>query len=115
MSQGHERAAVTAKVVYLTRLNTDWDEAQALLAPYADERWAKATRLRVALQRGKLSEMRAAADDLVAAGGTQTMRLDAAEAYVASRSTSWPRGCLSTSPGSHLLPCRCATGPTGCS
>lgn len=77
----HERAAVMAEAFYLARWRADFEGAETLLEPYLDQMWAKLTRLRLAITRGYHPAIRAAADDLMAAGPPQGARVEAGRGY----------------------------------
>ena len=82
---GHERAAVQAQAFYLARWHADYDGADELLKPHLNAGWAKVTRVRLALTRGKHSMAREAAEDLMAFGPSQTYRVEAGRAFALAR------------------------------
>lgn len=81
MQRGHERAAITAKVFYFADQHADFDAGDALLRPHLTETWAKITRLRLAIQRGKHSLIQEAADAVMAIGPSPANRLEAGRGY----------------------------------
>lgn len=91
---GHVKAAVVAEVVYQARWHADYEKAEGLLAPHLDLLWAKAARLRLAIQRGRWDPMKEAADDVMGAGPSQQLRLDAGRAYAKSRNFDRAREVL---------------------
>jgi hypothetical protein len=80
-----ERAVVVARGMYLIRWHAAFDDAEALLAPHLHEPWAKIARLRFAMNRGRYSLIKQAADDLMASGPTQVFRLEAGRGYGMAR------------------------------
>jgi hypothetical protein len=52
MNHGHQKPAVTARVYSLAQRHADYEQTDRLLAPYLDQLWAKAARVRLALTRG---------------------------------------------------------------
>lgn len=77
----HERAAVMAEAFYLARWHGAFEQAEKLLEPHLDQMWAKLTRLRLAITRKYRPAIRAAADDLMAAGPPQGARVEAGRGY----------------------------------
>ncbi len=80
-SDGHERPALVLKAFYLGERRSDWEGAYALFDGYSDRRWTLPARLRIAMRWGKLSVLRRAADDVMAEGAGQGLKLECGRAY----------------------------------
>jgi hypothetical protein len=80
----HVKAAVITEAMYQARWHSDYEKAEALLAPHLDEVWGQATRLRLAIRRGRRGPMKEAADAVMSLGPSQQLRLDAGRAYLKS-------------------------------
>ena len=78
---GHERPALVLRAFYLGQRHADWEGAYALYDGYTDRTWTLPARLRIALRWGKTSVLRKAADDLMAEGPGQGLKLECGRAY----------------------------------
>jgi hypothetical protein len=78
---GHERPALLLLAFYLGGRHANWEEAFALFDDHVDARWGLAGRFRVAVSWGKHSVMKEAADDLMAIGPAQTLKLECGRVY----------------------------------
>jgi tetratricopeptide (TPR) repeat protein len=81
MDTGHKRPALLMRAFYLGQRRGDWEGAYALFAEHADQPWVPAARLMVALAWGRHSVMKQAADDVMASGPSQMVRLSCGRAY----------------------------------
>ena len=80
----HERAALTVEAFFTARWKNDIDGAVKLLEPHHNELWAKSAVLRLRMLRGPRSLIVRAADDLMADGPPQHLRVEAGRAYFKS-------------------------------
>jgi hypothetical protein len=78
---GHERPALVLRAFYLGERKGDWEQAYSLFDDYEDRRWTLPARLRIAMRWGRHSVLRKAADNLMAEGPGQGLKLECARAY----------------------------------
>jgi hypothetical protein len=78
---GHERPALVLRAFYLGERRGDWEGAYALFDDYEDRTWTLPARLRIAFRWGRTSVLKKAADDLMAEGPGQGLKLECGRAY----------------------------------